>query len=1015
MDKFGFNGVFESLLSVYTISTLDEWNALATPYRASEASTALYAWPVFAILVVLLALFATNLFVASVTIAYMSVRTSQRDDDTLENLRDMVMENLKKQEGVEDEEDDECSDEEDGIPDEDLTTEVLSLDHCCGKCSPSLTLRAQAIITTKWFDNFIMATVLLNIVVMASEHHQQADVFTFVLTIVEYVFTVIYTFEVAVKLQGLGAKRYFKVPMNRLDFSIVFVALLGYVLEFLGQNMNATSTQSLRIVRVLARLARLMRVARVGKLIARVSSIRKVLKVAFGSWSAIFSLSALFVFVVFVSAMIATFIFWPCHDTATLNPRDIYRVARTELNGFNLGTLGEAYMSVFQLASGDDWSGLMFEYMECFGFSAAAYFVIVVFVTRYLLLNLYISVFLENFQMNDEQKRLKQIEKFTRDEMDKSDGSSEGAAMAAIAIGNAISRKGPLGRLNLDIVVQGVAEGVKQAVHGQEQDDVSETQKLEEASDIELSQAKDTGQKTHSNPLARQDTQDAVDYLVDDATSLFEVNEFNVNHRSLGLFKEGHPFRSTCIKIVENNVFDNIIVVLIICSGLHLALEGPSTFAKHRDNYDQSIVDTAHAIDTILFVAFWVECILKVIAYGFYNGPTTYLKRASANVLDFTVVTATSVDVVLSLLGASSWASIFRLLRVFRLARLLLIIDGMSVILQTLVKALPSVAAILALQGTGFIVFGILGINLFSGKYYRCVENIHLDKSACDTSGLTWERYTFNFDNIGESCCTLFICITIEGWVKLARIGMDTTHVDLAPLPNDTGGVAFAFFAAFMILNAFMLDKLFVGVLVDFFQQESGSALMTAEQKNWRFMEVMSLYIIGEDYRPPTGNRVREECYKLAQSKTFQRVINGFIILDVTAVVVGEEQLSWKSFMSLLHTVDELTLAVYSYESTVKILAYGWAVYISDNRMSFAIVVIMWIMMIHYNLKQIDGFDPSGDFDWIQGLSFVQVLRMARLMQASVSVRKLLQLIKISLPGVLNLVAVMVLEFFIFG
>ena len=75
----------------------------------------------------------------------------------------------------------------------------------------------------------------------------------------------------------------------------------------------------------------------------------------------------------------------------------------------------------------------------------------------------------------------------------------------------------------------------------------------------------------------------------------------------------------------------------------------------------------------------------------------------------------------------------------------------------------------------------------------------------------------------------------------------------------------------------------------------------------------------------------------------------------------------------------------------------------------------MWIMTIHYKLKQFDWFDPDGYFDWIQGLSFVMILRMTRLLSASTQIRKLLKLLWISMPQVLNLVTIMALQFFIFG
>eukprot|EP01043_Picozoa_sp_COSAG02_P025025 COSAG02_NODE_1390_length_12915_cov_6.825531_1_plen_3708_part_00 len=1070
IDKFGFDGVLESLLTVYTISTLDEWGYICNMYRSSGASTAIYAWPVFAALTVFLALFATNLFVASVTIAYMSVRTGTRDDNTLDGIRDMVMANMEagkdskresgplsvdittpttqEAQGWDDWEDN------DGGADEDLSEAVLRKDHCLGTCckhSPILTEKSQIIIQDKRFDNFIMATVLVNISLMASEHHGMAQWYVDVLFVFEIVFTVVYTFEVVVKLQGMGWRRYFKTGMNRLDFAIVFIAHTGNILSAFGNGMDASSSQSLRIVKVLARLARLMRVARVGKLISRVKSIRTVLKVAFGSLDAIASLSFLFVFVCFVAAMMGTFIFWPCHVNSDGSQR------RTELNGMDLGSLRNSFFSVFQLSTGDDWSGLMFEYMECFGNGAAVYFVVVVFVTQYLLLNLYISVFLENFQLNDQQKRQRQIEEYANQEIANMDGTEEGAAMATIAIANTLSRGTPLGRLKLDDVIHTIQDGLKTGVEKSGIDSVtshtaqtvvavldtasSTVDAAIEASSVEIPSASLVFQNpliggdsdkpnvkgnkgdtiSFSNPLMQQETGTPGDdqgpiEAVETSDRLDPTESTSTRNVALGLFPEDSSFRIGITKVVESDGFDRVIVVCIALSGMHIALEGPDTYAT--SGLPQWFQDWMAMLDVVLFVTFWAELICKLVAYGFVGHPDAYLKRSSSNVLDFTVVLATSVDVVLAMLGYDSSAKLFRLLRVLRLVRLLLIIDGMQIILYTLLKALPSVSAILALQATSFLVFGILGINMFAGQYYRCIEDIKLARWECDDAGLTWARYEFNFDDIGEACASLFVCMTVEGWIYVTRIGMDTPDslcVDCAPEPNNSASVAFGFFASFMVVNAFMLDKLFVGVLVDFFQQESGSALMTSEQKNWRFMEVMAMHIIDADRRPPSGSKIREECFKLCQWQAFTRMVNIFILLDVSSVILGDSDQAPQFLADTFRIVDELTLAVYTYEAVVRIGAYGWRDYLKTDKTPFAIVMIMWLMTVHYNLSQYAWFDPSGQFDWIQGLSFVMILRMTRLLSASVQVRKLLKLIYISLPQVANLVTVMILQFFIFG
>jgi hypothetical protein len=121
--------------------------------------------------------------------------------------------------------------------------------------------------------------------------------------------------------------------------------------------------------------------------------------------------------------------------------------------------------------------------MECYGNGAAIYFVVIVFVTQYLLLNLYISVFLENFQLNDEQKRQKQIENFTKRELAKMELTKEGAALATISIASAtLNRASPMARLNLDVAMLSTDEDVMDASGSTALDT---KQQLQNADDVE--------------------------------------------------------------------------------------------------------------------------------------------------------------------------------------------------------------------------------------------------------------------------------------------------------------------------------------------------------------------------------------------------------------------------------------------------------------------------------------------------------------------------------------------------
>jgi hypothetical protein len=63
------------------------------------------------------------------------------------------------------------------------------------------------------------------------------------------IFTAVFTFEMILKIIGLGAKEYFKDHFNSFDFTIVIAALLEYIIE--TENKGVTALRGFRIMRVL--------------------------------------------------------------------------------------------------------------------------------------------------------------------------------------------------------------------------------------------------------------------------------------------------------------------------------------------------------------------------------------------------------------------------------------------------------------------------------------------------------------------------------------------------------------------------------------------------------------------------------------------------------------------------------------------------------------------------------------------------------------------------------------------
>ena len=65
---------------------------------------------------------------------------------------------------------------------------------------------------------------------------------------------------------------------------------------------------------------------------------------------------------------------------------------------------------------------------------------------------------------------------------------------------------------------------------------------------------------------------------------------------------------------------------------------------------------------------------------------------------------------------------ILRLLRAFRPLRMVNRIDGMKLVIMSLVEAGPALGNVCVLLFSVFLIFGILGLSLFMGKFHFCTD-----------------------------------------------------------------------------------------------------------------------------------------------------------------------------------------------------------------------------------------------------------------------------------------------------
>lgn len=167
------------------------------------------------------------------------------------------------------------------------------------------------------------------------------------------------------------------------------------------------------------------------------------------------------------------------------------------------------------------------------------------------------------------------------------------------------------------------------------------------------------------------------------------------------------------------------------------------------------LIDTLYYLDRILTVVFFIETSLKLYSMGF----VVYFGNAWCW-LDFVIVAVSLLNFGVSLLGAAN-IPIFktmRTLRALRPLRAMAKLEGMKVVVNALIGALPSIFNVLLVCLIFWLIFAIIGVNTFMGKFHKCIDintgdkfshEIVPNRTVCETEeDGRWINGRVHFDNV---------------------------------------------------------------------------------------------------------------------------------------------------------------------------------------------------------------------------------------------------------------------------
>uniref|UniRef100_A0A8C7SKI6 Sodium channel protein n=1 Tax=Oncorhynchus mykiss TaxID=8022 RepID=A0A8C7SKI6_ONCMY len=836
-------------------------------------------------------------------------------------------------------------------------------------------LQLKALVKVMVMDPFldlaITICIVLNTLFMAMEHYPMTDEFNGMLSIGNLVFSGIFTAEMVLKIIALDPYYYFQQGWNIFDSIIVCLSLM---------ELGLSDVEGLSVLRS-------FRLLRVFKLAKSWPTLNTLIKIIGNSVGALGNLTLVLAIIVFIFAVVGMQLFGKNYQDCVCKISKDCTLPRWHMKDFF-----HSFLIVFRVLCGE-WIETMWDCMEVAGQPLCILvFMLVMVIGNLVVLNLFLALLLSSF---------------SSDNLSAPDDDGEMNNLQ-IALGRIKSGMGWLrsqvGHFfhmflfhNYDILflLYSVDNYIDSSSHLYTYNVVvilffclSLSVYLSLSFSLSL-----------SPPVCMRH---------------FQCCDIQT---TAGLGQAWWRLRKTCFQIVEHSWFESFIIFMILLSSGALAFE--DIYIEQR-KVVKVVLEYADKIFTYIFI---LEMLLKWIAYGFKKYFTNYWCW-----LDFLIVDVSLVSLVANTLGYSDFAAIksLRTLRALRPLRALSRFEGMRVVVNALIGAIPSIMNVLLVCLIFWLIFSIMGVNLFAGKYGRCVNqtgyihnvsmvNNKTDCRAMNDTQFYWTRVKVNFDNVGAGYLALLQVATFKGWMEIMYAAVDSRAVDEQPI-REVNMYMYLYFVIFIIFGSFFTLNLFIGVIIDNFNQQkrkiSGQDIfMTEEQK--KYYNAMKKLGSKKPQKPIPRplNQVQGFFFDLVGKQAFDIIIMVLILLNmITMMVETDEQPARMEY--ILNKINLAFIIIFSCECLIKIVALrcyfftiGW------NIFDFVVVILSIVGIVLADIIEKYFVSPT----LFRVIRLARIGRVLRLIRGAKGIRTLLFALMMSLPALFNIGLLLFLVMFIYA
>ncbi|XP_037702191.1 voltage-dependent L-type calcium channel subunit alpha-1C isoform X2 [Choloepus didactylus] len=642
-------------------------------------------------------------------------------------------------------------------------------------------IRRACISIVEWkpFEIIILLTIFANCVALAIYipfPEDDSNATNSNLERVEYLFLIIFTVEAFLKVIAYGLlfhpNAYLRNGWNLLDFIIVVVGLFSAILEqatkadganALGGKGAGFDVKALRAFRVLRPL----------RLVSGVPSLQVVLNSIIKAMVPLLHIALLVLFVIIIYAIIGLELFMGKMHKTCYNQEGIADVpaeddpspcaletghGRQCQNGTvckpgwdgpkhgitNFDNFAFAMLTVFQCITMEGWTDVLYWMQDAMGYELPwVYFVSLVIFGSFFVLNLVLGVLSGEFSKEREKAKARGDFQKLREKQ------------------------------QLEEDLKGYLDWITQA---EDIDPENEDEGLDEEKPRNMSVPTSETESVNTENVAGGEIEG--ENCGTRLAHRISKSKFSRYWRRWNRF-----CRRKCRAAVKSNIFYWLVIFLVFLNTLTIASEH-----YNQPHWLTEVQDTANKALLALFTA---EMLLKMYSLGLQAYFVSLFNRFDCFIVCGGILETILVETkVMSPLGISVLRCV-RLLRIFKITRYW---NSLSNLVASLLNSVRSIASLLLLLFLFIIIFSLLGMQLFGGKF-------NFDEMQTRRS---------TFDNFPQSLLTVFQILTGEDWNSVMYDGIMAYGG-----PSFPGMLVCIYFIILFICGNYILLNVFLAIAVD--------------------------------------------------------------------------------------------------------------------------------------------------------------------------------------------------------